>query len=258
MLAANPELLGLSPMEARYRNNFVSKNHPSRKNDHNKLRLSKAIKSAKQFVLNLSVWWRFSKDMWQVSEPVNPLSLHQFFIWCQECSLSQASYLSVILLRKQPGRYLIRQWWRGSWEYNSVHLHVHQHDLRPWQMLAFWSSSTTTSRLPSGQVLESKLMENWFVWLGHLESSSDRNSFSFSGAAVEMMVKDCGTRKGTICQCRPIVECYLCRYDTITWQCEMTALVWGILSKSGSEVSAWLQGGTVPLRGEPTAFSGQH
>lgn len=34
-----------------------------------------------------------------------------------------------------------------------------------------------------------------------------------------------------------------------TWQC--TALVLGILSKSGSEVSAWLQGGTV-LREKPT------
>jgi len=41
-----------------------------------------------------------------------------------------------------------------------------------------------------------------------------------------------------------------------TWQC--TALVSGILSKSGSEVSAWLQGGTAEERKTHGTFQGNN
>lgn len=33
------------------------------------------------------------------------------------------------------------------------------------------------------------------------------------GAAVEMMVKDCGTRKGTRCHCHPVISCFLMKFN---------------------------------------------
>ena len=63
MLAANPELLGLSPMEVRYRNNFASKNHPSLKIDDNKLRAFRAFWGYQVSQAIRGEFWLFDGDI---------------------------------------------------------------------------------------------------------------------------------------------------------------------------------------------------
>jgi hypothetical protein len=101
---------------------------------------------------NAKVWM----GIWKISKPVNHVSLiylgsrvfsvTRFITFCNFASRTACQWQ--VFDKTVTARIL------GLSFCSSVRSH---HDLRPWQMLAFWSSSTTTSRLQYGQVLES----NW-------------------------------------------------------------------------------------------------
>ena len=137
--------------------------------------------------------------IWKISKPVNHVSLiylgsrvfsvTRFITFCNFAS--RTAWQWQVFDKTVTARILGMSFCSSV---RSVH-----HDLRPWQMLAFWSSSTTTSRLQYGQVLRSPTE---FVHLSHTPLLLKK------GAAVEMMVKDCGTRKGTRCHCHPVISWY--------------------------------------------------